>query len=64
MDLRSRFLKRIEELTETTATHLVSGSCEDYAEYKKMTGKLAGLQQARHEFQEIWDKLVKQEEED
>jgi hypothetical protein len=64
LDLRSRFFKRIDELSETNATHLVSGSCGDYAEYKMMVGKLAGLQQARQEFQEIWDKLVQQTEED
>jgi hypothetical protein len=36
----------------------------DHAEYKLMVGKLAGLQQARQEFQEIWDKLMQQADED
>jgi hypothetical protein len=36
----------------------------DHAEYKLMVGKLSGLQQARQEFQEIWDKLVQQPDED
>jgi len=64
LDLRSKFFNRLNELSETNATHLVSGACMDHAEYKLMVGKLSGLQQARQEFQEIWDKLVQQLDED
>lgn len=64
MDLRTKFLSRLDELSETNATHLVSGSCVDYAEYKMIVGKLSGLQQARQEFQEIWSKMVQDAEED
>jgi hypothetical protein len=63
MDLNDRFSSRIDELTETTATYLISGSCSDYSEYRMMVGKLAGLQQAKHEFHEIWGKLMQQEDE-
>jgi hypothetical protein len=64
MDLSEKFHTRIDELTETTATYLISGSCSDYSEYRMMVGKLAGLQQAKHEFHDIWNKLVQQEDED
>jgi hypothetical protein len=64
LNLKDKFSKRIDELSETSAAYLVSGSCADHTEYKMMVGKLAGLQQAKQEFQEIWDKFVHQQEED
>lgn len=64
LDLKSKFFHRVDELSETITTHLVSGSCADYAEYKMMVGKLAGLQQTRQEFLEIWKQMVQEDDGD
>jgi len=64
LDLRSKFFARLDDLSETSSTYVVSGFCVDYAEYKNIVGKLSGLQQARQEFQEIWGKLSQDAEED
>ena len=64
LNLKDKFSRRIDELTETHTAHIVSGGCENHADYKLVVGKLAGLEQARQEFQEIWEKFTRQADED
>jgi hypothetical protein len=49
--------KKIEEQVNSHSEALVSGQSKDYAHYRELCGKIAGLQTAQREIAELQQRL-------
>jgi hypothetical protein len=49
--------KKIEEQVKSHSEALVSGRSEDFASYRELCGKIAGLQTAQREIAELQQRL-------
>lgn len=55
-------LKQIDEARQTAVDFMVSGACKDYAEYRKLVGKLEGLAYAESQLLYTQRKQLEQDD--
>lgn len=54
--------KKIEEIVKSHSEALVGGTATDFAAYRELCGKIAGLQMARRELLDLNNKLKTSED--
>lgn len=54
--------KKVREMMETHADHIATGSCADWADYKRLTGVIEGLALAEREILDLIQRLETDEE--